>query len=74
MRNSPFLSWWTSIETDTRKSLLVGAHRDTERLHALIRMAYEAGANGKSPAQEPGAQQAQSSEPQAEKGDGTCGS
>jgi hypothetical protein len=37
-----FLAWWTSIETDTRKSLIVGARRDTERLHALLRMAYEA--------------------------------
>lgn len=37
-----FLAWWTSIETDTRKSLLVGAHRDPERLHALLRTAYEA--------------------------------
>lgn len=36
-----FLAWWTSIETDTRKSLLVGAHRDPERLHALLRTAYE---------------------------------
>lgn len=43
MTKRPFLTWWTSVETDLRKSYLVGAHKDTERLHALIRMAYEAG-------------------------------
>lgn len=39
-----YLDWWTSIETDVRKSMLVWAHRDTDRLHSLVKMAYEAGA------------------------------
>jgi len=38
------LDWWTSIETDVRKSMLVWAQRDTGRLHALVKIAYEAGA------------------------------
>lgn len=38
-----YLAWWTSIETDLRKSLLVGARRDPERLHNLLRTAFEAG-------------------------------
>lgn len=38
-----YLDWWTSIETDVRKSMLVWAHRDTDRLHALVKMAYEEG-------------------------------
>lgn len=48
MAKRPFLSWWTSIETDVRKSILVWAQRDRERLHALIRMAYEAGQQAES--------------------------
>jgi hypothetical protein len=39
-----FMKWWTSIETDVRKSMLVWANRDRERLHSLIRQAFEAGA------------------------------
>ena len=39
-----YLKWWTSIETDVRKSMLVWAHREPARLHALIRQAFEAGA------------------------------
>jgi hypothetical protein len=38
-----FFKWWTSIETDARKSLLFFAHREPERMHALLRMAFEAG-------------------------------
>lgn len=42
-RPRDYLAWWTSIETDVRKSMLVFAHREPERLHALVRLAYEAG-------------------------------
>lgn len=38
-----YLNWWTSIETDIRKSMLVWAHREPARLHALVKQAYEAG-------------------------------
>lgn len=38
-----YFAWWTSIETDVRKSMLVFAHREPARLHALVRQAYEAG-------------------------------
>jgi hypothetical protein len=38
-----YFAWWTSIETDVRRSMLVFAHREPERLHALVRQAYEAG-------------------------------
>jgi hypothetical protein len=37
-----FLAWWTSIQTDARKYLLRGAHDEPERLHALLRTAFEA--------------------------------
>jgi len=38
-----YLRWWTAIETDTRKSMMVSAHREPERLHALVKMAFCAG-------------------------------
>ncbi|MBD8531511.1 MULTISPECIES: hypothetical protein [unclassified Massilia] len=38
-----FFAWWTSIETDLRKSLILGARTDTEKLHDLLRTTYEAG-------------------------------
>jgi len=47
-----YIAWWTSIETDLRKSLLIGAGRDRERLHDLLRTAYEAGQAAHQPAQE----------------------
>jgi len=47
-----YMTWWTSIETDLRKSLLIGAGRDRERLHDLLRTAYEAGQAAHQPAQE----------------------
>jgi len=37
-----FLKWWTSIETDVRKSMLVWAGRDRERLFALMRTTFDA--------------------------------
>jgi len=46
---SPYLAWWTSIETDLRKSLLVGARQDPERLHNLLRTAFEAGQSSATP-------------------------
>jgi hypothetical protein len=42
-KRADFLTWWTSIEIDVRKSMLVFASRDRERLLALVRMAYEQG-------------------------------
>lgn len=36
-----YLDWWTSIETDTRKALVLGARTDTEKLHDLLRTVYE---------------------------------
>jgi len=44
-----YLTWWTSIEVDLRKSLLVGARQDTERLHDLLRTAFEAGQSSATP-------------------------
>jgi hypothetical protein len=38
-----YIDWWVSIETDVRKSMLVFAHREPERLHTLVRQAYEEG-------------------------------
>jgi hypothetical protein len=37
-----FFKWWTSIETDVRKSMLVWASRDRERLFALMRTTFDA--------------------------------
>lgn len=39
-----FFKWWTRIETDRRKSLLVWARQDQENLHALLRQVFEGGA------------------------------
>jgi hypothetical protein len=38
-----YFAWWTSIETDVRKSMLVFAHREPDRLHALVKQAYDEG-------------------------------
>jgi hypothetical protein len=42
VKRDPFLAFWTSIETDTRKALIRGARTDTEKLHDLLRTVYEA--------------------------------
>jgi len=38
-----YLTWWTSIEVDLRKSLVINAMRDHGAMHSLIRTAFEAG-------------------------------
>lgn len=38
-----YLSWWTSIEVDLRKSLVINAMRDHSAMHSLIRNAFDAG-------------------------------
>lgn len=37
-----FFKWWASVEPRSRKAMLASAHRDTEKLHALLRMAFDA--------------------------------
>jgi hypothetical protein len=53
MKPRSYLEWWTSIETDVRKSMLVFAHREPERLHALVKQAYEAGQQSMTQPKEP---------------------
>ena len=44
-----YLTWWTSIETDLRKSLVINAMRDHGAMHSLIRTAFESGQRSATP-------------------------
>lgn len=44
-----YLTWWTSIEVDLRKSLVINAMRDHGAMHSLIRNAFEAGLSSATP-------------------------
>lgn len=44
-----YLKWWTSIEVDLRKSLVINAMRDHGAMHSLIRTAFEAGLSSETP-------------------------